>query len=88
MAEIIEVDGAGRLVLPKRLRDEMGIKGRTQMILTKRGNTVIMMRLDADEIARRLEKELAGVDVEEVAASVRREINAKIAEEHPELPAG
>ena len=88
MAEIVEVDKAGRIVLPKRLRDEMHIRERTRLILTKRGDKLILMRLDVDEIARRLEDELKGVDVEEIASSIRREINAKIAEEHPELPAG
>ena len=88
MAEIVEVDNAGRIVLPKRLRDEMGIKGRARLILTLRGNKVIMMRLDVDEIARKLEEELVGVDVEKVAESVRRETNAKIAAEHSELLAG
>jgi AbrB family looped-hinge helix DNA binding protein len=88
MAEIVEVDKAGRIVLPKRLRDEMHIRERTRLILTKRGDKLVLMRLDVDEIARRLEEELRGVDVEEIASSIRREINAKIAEEHPELPAG
>ncbi|MFA5868763.1 MAG: hypothetical protein WC941_03600 [Candidatus Bathyarchaeia archaeon] len=88
MAEIVEVDKAGRIVLPKRLRDEMHIRERTRLILTKRGDKLVLMRLDVDEIARRLEEELKGVDVEEIASSIRREINAKIAKEHPELPAG
>ena len=87
MAEIVEVDKAGRIVLPKRLRDELGIRERTRLMLMKRDGNLIMMRLDVDEIARKLEEELAGVDVEGIAASVRREINAKIAKEHPELPA-
>jgi len=85
MAEIIEVDNAGRIVLPKRLRTEMGIKDRTQLILTHKGNKMIMMRLDVDEIANKLEEELEGIDVQKTAESVRREINEKIAEKHPEL---
>jgi AbrB family looped-hinge helix DNA binding protein len=88
MAEIVDVDKAGRIVLPKRLRDEMHINEKTRLILTKRGDKLIMMRLDVDEIAQRLEAELRGVNVEEIAYSIRREINAKIAKEHPELPAG
>ncbi len=88
MVEILEVDKAGRIVLPKRLRDEMQIRERTRLILTRRGDKLILMRLDVEEIARRLEEELKGVDVGEIASSIRREINAKIAEEHPELPAG
>jgi hypothetical protein len=41
-----------------------------------------------DDIVRSLEVELEGVEVEEIAAVIRREINAKIAEWHPELSAG
>jgi len=88
MVEIVEVDRAGRIVLPKRLRDELGIRERTRLMLTRRGDKLVMMRLDVDEIARRLEEELKGVEVEEIAASVRKEINAKIAREHPELLTG
>jgi AbrB family looped-hinge helix DNA binding protein len=88
MAEIVEVDNAGRIVLPKRLRKEMGIKDRTQLILTHKGNKMIMMRLDVDEIACKLEEELEGIDAQKTAESVRREINAKIAKEHPELLTG
>jgi len=88
MAEIVDVDKAGRIVLPKRLRDEMQIHENTRLILTKKGDKLIMMRLDVDEIAQRLEEELKDVDVEEIAHSIRREINAKIAKEHPELSAG
>jgi len=88
MAEIVEVDKSGRIVLPKRLRDELGIRERTRLILMKRNGKIIVMPLDVDEIARRLETELEGIEVEEIAASIRREINAKIAKEHPELSAG
>jgi len=85
MAEIVEVDRSGRIVLPKRLRDELGIHERTQLILVKRNGTLTVTPLDVDEIAQRLEDELKDVDVTGIAESVRREINAKIAREHPEL---
>lgn len=88
MAEIVEVDKSGRIVLPKRLRDELGIHERTRLILVKRDGKLTVIPLDVDEIARRLEKELEGIEVEEIAASIRREINAKIAKEHPEISAG
>ncbi|OGD61414.1 hypothetical protein A3K78_05310 [Candidatus Bathyarchaeota archaeon RBG_13_52_12] len=88
MAEIVEVDGSGRIVLPKRLREELGIKARTRLMLTKRGDKLVAIRLDVEELARRLESELDGVEVDELAASVRREINEKIAREHPELSPG
>jgi AbrB family looped-hinge helix DNA binding protein len=82
MAEIVEVDGSGRIVLPKRLREELGIKARTRLMLIKRGDKLVAIRLDVEELARRLESELEGVEVDELAVSVRREINEKIAREH------
>jgi AbrB family looped-hinge helix DNA binding protein len=82
MAEIAEVDGSGRIVLPKRLREELGIKARTRLMLIKRGDKLVAIRLDVEELARRLESELEGVEVDELAVSVRREINEKIAREH------
>jgi len=88
MVEIVEVDKSGRIVLPKRLRDELGIRERTRLIIVKRDGRLTMTPLDVDEMARRLEAELEGVEVEKIAASIRREINAKIAREHPELSAG
>jgi AbrB family looped-hinge helix DNA binding protein len=88
MAEIVEVDGSGRIVLPKRLRDELGIKKSTKLMLTRRGDKLVATRLDVDELARRLESELSGVEVEKLGESVRKEINEKIAREHPELSPG
>ena len=88
MAEIVEVDGSGRIVLPKRLREELGIGERTKLMLTRRGDKLVAIRLDVDELARRLESELSGLDVEGLAKSVRKEINEKIAREHPELSPG
>ena len=85
MAEIVEVDGSGRIVLPKRLREELGIKARTRLMLTRRGDKLVAIRFDVDELARRLESELEGVKVEQLAESVRKKINEKIAREHPEL---
>lgn len=85
MAEIVEVDKSGRIVIPKKLREEVGIQAKTRLILTKRDGTLTLTPLDVDEIARRLEAELKDVDVEGIAREIRREINDKIRKQHPEL---
>lgn len=84
MATIVESDGSGRIVIPKKIRDEFGITGRTQFLLThnKKGQ-ILLQKIDVDEIARRLEEELADTPVEELAGSIRKEINEKIASRHP-----
>jgi len=88
MAEIVKVDKSGRIVLPKKLREELSIHAKTRLILTKRNGNLTLTPLDVDEIARRLETELKDVDIEEIARQIRREINDKIAKQHPELSTG
>ena len=89
MAEIVESDESGRIVIPKSIRKELGIGKKTKFIITKRKEgQILLQKIDFEEMSRRLEEELEGVKVEEIAASVRKEINAKIAREHPELLTG
>ncbi len=84
MATIVESDGSGRIVIPKKIRDEFGITGRTQFLLThNEKGQILLQKIDVDEIARRLEEELADTPVEELAGSIRKEINEKIASRHP-----
>jgi len=38
MAEIFEIDKSGKIVIPKSLRDKLGISGKTKFILTEGGS--------------------------------------------------
>jgi len=86
MATIVESDGSGRIVIPKKIRDEFGISGRTQFLLTSNEKgQILLQKIDVEEIARRLEEELEGKPVEELAESIRKEINEKIRSKRPGL---
>jgi len=86
MAVIVESDASGRIVIPKKIRDEFGISGRTQFLLTSNSRgQITLQKIDVDEIARGLEEELAGTPVEEIAASIREEMNEKARSRHPDL---
>lgn len=86
MAEVIEIDRSGRIVIPKGLRREMRIKDRTRFIVAKRGEgQLLLQKLDVDEIAQRLEIELAGRDVDAIVKVIRKEINRKIKARYPDL---
>ena len=78
MASIIESDSSGRVVIPKRVREELGITPKTQLILTsnKKGQ-IIIQKIDISEIAKRLEEELADTPVHMIAQEIRDEINEK-----------
>ena len=86
MAEIVEVDKAGRIVIPKSLRDKLGIKRKTRFILTERGGRqLLLQQIDVEEMARRLEGELVGKDVDAIVKAIRKEINEKCKVRYPEL---
>ncbi len=86
MAEVIEVDRSGRVVIPKNLRRELGIKDGTKFIVAKRaGGQLLLQKLDMAEIQRRLTEELTGKDVDAIVKVVRKEINRKIKSRYPDL---
>ena len=86
MAEIVEIDKSGRIVIPKSLRDRLGISGKTKFILTERGEgQLLLQQIDIEEIARRLEEEMAGKDVYTIVKVIRKEINEKCKARYPEL---
>jgi AbrB family looped-hinge helix DNA binding protein len=88
MAEIVEADKSGRIVIPKSLRTELDIREKTKFILTKRGEgQLLLQKIDVEEIARRLEEELAGTDIDAIAKAIRKEINEKIKARYPDLSA-
>ena len=79
MASIVESDGSGRIVIPKKVRDELGIGKKTRFILTtnKKGQ-ILIQKLDLEEITQRLEEELADALLEQQAEQIRDEINEKV----------
>jgi AbrB family looped-hinge helix DNA binding protein len=86
MAEVVEADASGRIVIPKSIRQELRIKERTKFLLTKRGEgQLLLQKLDVDELARRLETELAGRDIDTILKTVREEVNKKINVQYPDL---
>ena len=86
MVEIVETDGSGRIVIPKSVHQELGIKEKTKFLLSTRGRSqLLLQKLDVNEIARRLEEELRGTDVDAVVKSVRKKIQRKIRAKYPDI---
>jgi AbrB family looped-hinge helix DNA binding protein len=86
MAELVSVDKSGRLVIPKSLREELGIEGGTKFLISSsKDGKVFLQKLDIKEIASRLEKELKSVDIDSAVKKVRKEINEKARKRYPSL---
>lgn len=86
MAEIVKIDRAGRIVIPKGIRKELGVKGGSGFLLTTRsGGQLLLQKLDVETIAKGLERELAGKDIDAIVKKVKEEINAKIKARYPDL---
>lgn len=86
MAEVVSVDKAGRIVIPKAVRDAAGIDERAKLLIaaTERGR-VVLQKLDIESLAARLERELAGKDLDAIVRKVREEIRARIRKDYPDL---
>lgn len=86
MAVIVESDDSGRIVIPKKIREELGITGKTQFILTKNNRgQILIQKLEVEEIAKRLREELKDTPVEDLARGIREEINERVKKTYPSI---
>ncbi len=86
--DIVSVDRAGRVVIPKAIRRAAGVDERARFLIavTEEGR-IVLQKLDLKMVAARLERELAGKDVEAIARKIREEVRARIRKDYPDLPA-
>lgn len=86
MAEIVKIDRSGRLVIPKNIRRELGIKREDHLLLSISGkNGLQLQKLDVESLAKGLKEELAGKDIDAIVRSVRKELDAKIKALYPDI---
>jgi len=86
MAELVSVDRAGRVVIPKAIRDALGIDERTQLLVAAgEHGRLVLQKVDVKALAGQLEKELAGTDVEAVVRKVRKEMRSLVRRRYPDL---
>lgn len=87
MAETVtKIDKAGRVVIPKEIRERMGLKEDSALLIVEADNGIVVLKkLDIEELARRLKQELKVVDVEAIAQKVEEESNERARKEHKTL---
>jgi bifunctional DNA-binding transcriptional regulator/antitoxin component of YhaV-PrlF toxin-antitoxin module len=68
------------------VREELEIgEGTKFLIAAAEDGRLLLQKLDAKEVAARLEKELKNIDIDAVVEKVRKEINEKAGERYPDL---
>ena len=85
MTRIVSVDPAGRILIPKAIRELAGFTEKTKLLVIAEEGRVVLQRLDADLLAARIGKELAGKDVDSVIRKVRQETRARVRKVYPNL---
>ncbi len=63
-------------------REKLGVKGEDHLVLVEHNNTVVLSKLDIEEVADKIEEELKGFNVEEAFKEIRKETNKKVLEDH------
>jgi len=86
MAEIVKIDRSGRVVIPRGVRRELGIKKDDQLLLSSHGkDQLLLQKLDVESLVKGLKEELAGKDIDAIVRTVRKETNAKIKKLYPDI---
>lgn len=74
---VVAMDKAGRIVIPKGTREAQGLVPGTEFLLVEgRDGRLWLQRLDAKELAQRIEDELRGVDLRPLLEKIRSETEA------------
>ena len=79
---VTTIDKAGRVVIPKEIREKMHLAENSVLLLAETDrDSLILKKLDIQQIAERLRKELKGKDVDEIARKVESESNEEARKE-------
>lgn len=86
MTEVVSVDKAGRLVIPKSIRESLGITGGTKFIVTEgEHGRLLLQKFNIDEIAAKFEEEMKDKDIDAIVKRVRKEVNEKLKKRYQKL---
>ena len=86
VAAVVTLDKAGRVVIPKDVRDAHGMRAGTKYLLVEGADGRLwLQRLDAAELARRIEQELRGVNLRPLVARIEKEMEGLAVRLYPAL---
>ena len=91
MVEVVVVDEKGRIVIPRGVRERLGLsKGSRLLLVELGGDTIVLRKLDVRRILETIVREVRkrGVNLEKIEREVEEEADEIAAEKIEEILAG
>jgi len=84
--EIVNIDKAGRIVIPGAIRKKMKLdKGSKLLIADVENDLLIIKKINIEELAKQLEKDFKNIDIDTIIGKVQSDIKEKIKKKHPSV---
>jgi len=84
--EIINIDRAGRIVIPGAMRKKLKLnEGSKMLIADVENDLLIIKKINLDGLANQLENDFKNIDIDSVVSRVRSDVKEKIREKHPSV---
>jgi len=84
--EIVNIDKAGRIVIPGILRKKLKLNDSSKLLIADvKNDLLIIKKLNLEELAEQLEKDFKNIDVDTIVGKVRSDIKEKIRKKHPSI---
>ncbi len=91
MVEVVVVDEKGRVVIPRGVRERLGLsKGSRLLLVELGGDTIVLRKLDVKKVLETIAREVRrnGIDLEEIEREVEEEADEIAADKIEEVLAG
>ena len=84
--EIINIDKAGRIVIPSVLRKKLKLNESSKLLIADvKNDLLIIKKINIEELAEQLERDFKNIDIDAVVGKVRSDIKEKIRKKHPSV---
>lgn len=84
--EIVNMDKAGRIVIPGAIRKKLKLnEGSKLLIADVKDDLLVMKKINIEELAEQLEKDFKNIDINAVVGKVQSDIKEKIREKHSSI---
>lgn len=91
MFKVVVVDEKGRVVIPRKIRERLGLTKGSKLLLAQLGeDTIVLRKLDAEKILEAIAKEVSKkkIDLEKIGREVEEEADKIAAKKIEEVLAG